>query len=57
MSPIAEYFAMGGHGFYVWTSYAAALVVMVANVVLPILRARRLRHELRGQFEQAGAQP
>lgn len=27
-----EFFAMGGYAFYVWTSYAVALVVLLANV-------------------------
>ncbi len=44
---------MGGHGKYVWLSYAIALVVIVINIVNPVLQkkkvfsdlARRLRRE------------
>ncbi len=35
----AEFIAMGGHGFYVWFSYGASLLVVIANVVV-VLRSR-----------------
>ena len=38
----AEFIAMGGHGFYVWFSYGASFVVVVANVV--VVRRSRLRY-------------
>ena len=49
----SEFIAMGGHGKYVWLSYAIALVVIVINIVNPVLQkkkvisdlARRLRRE------------
>lgn len=48
-----EFLNMGGYAFYVWTSYAIALVVLVANFVAPMRRrtelmnsiSRRLRRE------------
>jgi len=44
---------MGGHGLYVWLSYAIALVVIAINIVNPLIQkrhiiseqARRLRRE------------
>jgi heme exporter protein D len=44
---------MGGHGLYVWMSYAIALVVIAVNIVNPLMQkrqifseqARRLRRE------------
>ena len=36
----AEFFAMGGHGFFVWASYGAALLLMVAEPLLA-----RARHQ------------
>ncbi len=39
----AEFFAMGGYGFYVWGSYAVALVLMVAE---PVLARRRHRNAI-----------
>ncbi|MBV2134576.1 heme exporter protein CcmD [Pseudomonas sp. MAP12] len=49
----ADFFAMGKHGLYVWTSYGISLAVLALNVALPILarrrylqdEARRLRRE------------
>ena len=38
----ADFVAMGGHGFYVWFSYGASILVVVANVV--IVRRSRLRY-------------
>ena len=35
----ADFWAMGGYGFYVWGSYGAAVAVIVIEVWL--LRARR----------------
>ena len=37
----ADFWAMGGYGFYVWGSYAAVVFVMAIEVGL--LRARRRR--------------
>lgn len=31
---MTEFFHMGGYGFYVWTSYGIAAVVLIANVIL-----------------------
>lgn len=46
MSSLHEFVTMGGYAFYVWTSYAVALIVLVANFLLPLFRGRRLRREL-----------
>jgi heme exporter protein D len=37
----ADFWAMGGHAFFVWMSYGALLVAVVVEVVL--LQARRKR--------------
>ena len=37
----SEFWAMGGHAFFVWMSFGALLVAIVVEVVL--LRARRNR--------------
>ncbi len=37
---------MGGYAFYVWTSYGITVVVLVANWIVPLRRAGRLRTEL-----------
>lgn len=36
-----EFLAMGGYGFYVWTSYGICLVVLVANVLIPVIQRKQ----------------
>ncbi len=44
---------MGGHGLYVWLSYALGIAIISANLILPVFKrkellknlARRLRRE------------
>lgn len=38
----ADFIAMGGHGIYVWSSYALGLAVLLANVLSPIMARKRL---------------
>lgn len=38
MSPLVDFFDMGGYAAYVWPSYALTLIVVVLNIVW----ARRL---------------
>jgi heme exporter protein D len=38
---IQEFFAMGGYAFYVWTSYGLTLIVLLANIVIPILQRKQ----------------
>ena len=47
----SEFFEMGGHGLFVWGSYAVCLAVMILE---PLLAARRRREALR-QASQTGA--
>jgi len=41
-----EFFNMGGYAVYVWSSYAIALVVLVANVLAPVRQRRKLLGQL-----------
>ncbi len=36
-----EFIQMGGHGLYVWLSYAIALLVVIYNVVACAMKKRR----------------
>jgi heme exporter protein D len=38
---LQEFFAMGGYAFYVWTSYGITLVVLLANVIIPIVQRKQ----------------
>ncbi len=50
----AEFIDMGGYGFYVWTSYGLAAIVLLANVVMPLFSARKTRQELLGKLRREG---
>ena len=40
---VAEFFAMGGYGFYVWGSYGVTAVLIAAEIVLLVSSGRTLR--------------
>ena len=41
----AEFFAMGGYGYFVWASYGAALLLMGAEPLLARARHRKALHQ------------
>ncbi|WP_370278286.1 heme exporter protein CcmD [Pontibacterium sp.] len=43
---------MGGHGIYVWLSYAIALVLFVINLASPLLRKKQLISELKRRLRR-----
>jgi heme exporter protein D len=56
MSALGAYFAMGGYAAYVWSAYAAAIVVLGGIALASWRRYRRAIAELeRLQAEGAGA--
>jgi len=44
---MSEFFAMGGHAFYVWGAYLAAALLLLADILPPVLRLGQLRDALR----------
>ncbi len=42
-----EFFAMGGYGLYVWSSYGLAALILILNLYLPLRRRKTVRHLLR----------
>ncbi|WP_108125449.1 heme exporter protein CcmD [Saccharospirillum mangrovi] len=52
---LADFLAMGRHGFYVWTAYGFAAAVILYNQISPRLLQRRLiaEHQRRQRREQA----
>ena len=32
---MSDFFHMGGYALYVWVSYAAAAIILIANIILP----------------------
>jgi len=43
------FFDLGGYGFYVWSAYTVALIVLVLNLLIPMSRNRRLLRRLSGR--------
>ena len=41
-----EFLEMGKYAFYIWTSYGLALIVLVANIIIPLNRERTLLRTL-----------
>jgi heme exporter protein D len=54
----SEFLAMGHHGLYVWLAYGIALVVIIGNWILPIVKRKNTLKTLARtvQREQARAQ-
>ncbi|MDH3716093.1 MAG: heme exporter protein CcmD [Gammaproteobacteria bacterium] len=46
MDAFYEFLNMGGYAFYVWTSYATAAVVLIANLIAPMRLRRKLLLDL-----------
>ena len=46
---LSEFLAMGGHGPFVWISYAISLVVMIYLVISPLQRSRSQLNSVRRQ--------
>ncbi len=54
---------MGGHGLYVWSAYALAVVIIAYNIIAPIRHRQRIRVQVQRQDrldaarkKQAGSQ-
>jgi heme exporter protein D len=43
---MSEFFAMGGYGAYVWSSYGLGLIVLVLNFSVPFMRERNIIRKL-----------
>jgi heme exporter protein D len=45
-----EFLNMGGYAFYVWSAYTVVAVVLIANLIYPLRRRRRLLREISQQL-------
>lgn len=43
---LQAFLAMGGYAFYVWTAYGITLLVLLANILIPIWQRRRFFRQL-----------
>ena len=46
---------MGGHGAYVWSAYGIGIVTLIAIIVAPLQRSRRIVNELRAGEQRRAA--
>ena len=51
---MSEYFAMGGHAAFIWSSYAIATLVMVGMLVFSLRSLRRQQQAVRLLEEARG---
>lgn len=49
---MSEFLHMGGYAGYVWSAYGIALIVLTANLLLPVLSNRKLRKRLQRIHQQ-----
>lgn len=54
---MSEFFAMDGHGGYIWTAYGATALVIGALALRAWMRARRMRRALAEEERRADDQP
>ena len=52
---MSDFLAMGGYGFYVWTSYAVFLIVLLIDALAPVLGRRGVLAGLRARLRRADA--
>ncbi|MDH3639498.1 MAG: heme exporter protein CcmD [Gammaproteobacteria bacterium] len=50
---MTEFLHMGGYGFYVWTSYGLAALVLALNLVAAIRRRRSVVRQLSRRLKKA----
>ena len=51
----SEFFNMGGYAFFVWTSYGFALLMVVANIVMPLLHRKRVIRRVKRAIRREAA--
>lgn len=49
---LADFLAMGGHGFYVWTAYGIATVLVAVHLVLLKRERKQTLQRIRRQLER-----
>ncbi|MEP7043789.1 MAG: heme exporter protein CcmD [Dokdonella sp.] len=49
---MAEFFAMGGYGGYVWPAYAVFFIVLAIDALAPHAQRRRVLNDIRGRLQR-----
>lgn len=50
---VEQFLSMGGYAFYVWTSYALVLALLVINLLLPWRRKAEVQKSILRMLKQA----
>jgi heme exporter protein D len=50
---MSEFFAMGGYAVYVWPSFLLALIILVANIVVPMRQRKRVLTDIARKLRRA----
>ncbi|SEG57919.1 heme exporter protein CcmD [Marinobacterium lutimaris] len=53
----SEFLSMGGHGLYVWLSYALGLSVILLNLAAPLMERSRLIAQLKRRLQRENQSP
>lgn len=48
----ADFLNMGGHGLYVWLCYGLGLLIIVANLLLPMQQSKQVIRDLRRRLRR-----
>ena len=43
----SEFFNMGGYAFFVWSSYALTLIVVMANIISPMMQRKKVISQIK----------
>jgi heme exporter protein D len=49
---MSEFFAMGGHGYYIWVSYGVTALFMIIEVIV-VVRAKQVLHRRLARLARA----
>lgn len=47
----SAFWHMGGYAFYVWTAFAVTLAILIINVIVPLVRRKKLLKNLAYKWE------
>lgn len=49
---MSEFLNMGGYAVFVWSSFGISLLVLIANIIMPIMRRKQLIREVSSQIKR-----
>lgn len=49
---LSSFFAMGGHGVYVWLSYGCAALILAVNFISPVIQRKKIIKDIERQMRR-----